>query len=42
MLKKTHEMITCHEFEEFIVDYLEGDLPALQRPEFEGVNAGQM
>lgn len=35
MLKHMHGMITCREFEEFILGYLEGDLPARQRSRFE-------
>ena len=35
MLRYMHSMITCREFEEFIVDYLEGDLPPRQVKIFE-------
>lgn len=35
MLRHMHNMITCREFEEFIVDYLEGDLPPRQVKIFE-------
>lgn len=31
---KLHPMITCKEFESFIIDYLEGDLPVLKRMVF--------
>jgi anti-sigma factor RsiW len=35
MLKRMHGMITCEEFEGFILDYLDDELPALQRTRFE-------
>lgn len=35
MFKKMHGMITCVEFESFILDYLEGELPEGQRKIFE-------
>lgn len=35
MLKHGPAMITCREFEEFILDYLDGTLPAGQRRIFE-------
>ncbi len=30
MLKSMHGMITCREFEEFVLSYLDGELPARQ------------
>lgn len=35
VLKHVHRMITCKEFEDFVLDYLEDDLPAAQRSVFE-------
>ena len=35
MLKRMHSMITCREFEEFIMNYLDGSLPRAQRKKFE-------
>jgi predicted anti-sigma-YlaC factor YlaD len=35
MLKRMHRMITCKEFEGFVLDYLEDDLPLAQRSVFE-------
>jgi anti-sigma factor RsiW len=35
MLKRMHRMITCREFEDFIMDYLEGSLPVAQSKKFE-------
>ena len=35
MLKRMHGMITCREFEEFVLQYLDGELPAKQRKVFE-------
>jgi len=35
MLKRMYGMITCKEFEDFILDYLDDELPALQRTRFE-------
>jgi anti-sigma factor RsiW len=35
MLNRMHNMITCKEFEEFIIEYLDGELPARQREIFE-------
>ena len=35
MLKHMYGMITCKEFEDFILDYLDDELPALQRSRFE-------
>lgn len=35
MLKSMPGMITCVEFETFLIDYMEGDLPARQRTVFE-------
>ena len=35
MLKRMHSMITCREFETFIMDYLDGALPADQLRKFE-------
>ena len=35
MLRHMHGMITCKEFENFILDYLDDELPALQRSRFE-------
>ena len=34
-LNHMHRMITCKEFEDFVLDYVEGDLPAAQRSVFE-------
>ncbi len=31
MLRHMHGMITCKEFEDFVLDYLDDELPALQR-----------
>jgi len=35
MLKHMPFMITCQQFEDFILDYLEGDLPERQKTVFE-------
>ena len=35
MLRRMHGMITCREFEEFILAYLDGELPARQANRFE-------
>ena len=35
MLKHVHRMITCKEFEDFVLDYLDDDLPVAQRSVFE-------
>ena len=35
MLKNTYGMITCKEFEDFILDYLDDNLPVQQRFRFE-------
>jgi anti-sigma factor RsiW len=35
ILKHMHRMITCREFEEFVLDYLDDELPAAQRSVFE-------
>ena len=35
MLKRVHGMITCREFEEFVLRYLDGELPARQVKIFE-------
>jgi anti-sigma factor RsiW len=35
MLKNMHRMLTCREFEEFVLDYLDGTLPERQRSMFE-------
>jgi len=35
MLKHMHGMITCREFEEFVLSYLDGDLPTKQAKRFE-------
>jgi len=35
MLKNIHGMITCREFEEFVLKYLDGELPARQARIFE-------
>ena len=35
MLKRMHGMITCREFEEFVLSYLDGELPARQVKTFE-------
>lgn len=35
ILKHMHGMITCKEFENFILDYLDDELPAQQRSRFE-------
>lgn len=35
MLKHIYGMITCREFEDFILDYLDNTLPVLQRSRFE-------
>ena len=35
MLKRMHSMITCREFEEFIMNYLDGSLPNAQVRKFE-------
>ena len=35
MLKRMHGMITCLEFEEFVLSYLEGELPERQKRIFE-------
>ncbi len=35
MLKRVHGMITCKEFEDFVLSYLDGELPDRQRSIFE-------
>lgn len=35
MLKNMHGMITCREFEGFVLSYLDGELPATQAKTFE-------
>lgn len=35
MLRHVHKMITCAEFESFVLQYLDGDLPEKQRYVFE-------
>jgi len=35
MLKRMHGMITCREFEEFVLQYLDGELPTKQKKIFE-------
>jgi len=35
MMKRMHNMITCVEFEGFIMDYLDGSLPGGQKKKFE-------
>ena len=35
MFRYVHSMITCAQFEEFMIDYFEGQLPAAQRRVFE-------
>ena len=35
MLKRMHGMITCREFEEFVLGYLDGELPAKNAKIFE-------
>jgi anti-sigma factor RsiW len=35
MLKHMHRMITCREFEDFVMGYLDDELPARQRSIFE-------
>ena len=35
MLKSMHGMMTCREFEEFVLAYLDGELPARQAKIFE-------
>lgn len=35
MFKNTYGMISCREFEDFILDYLDDNLPAQQRSRFE-------
>lgn len=35
MLRRMHRMITCREFEEFVLRYLDGDLATGQRSVFE-------
>ena len=35
MFKHMHQMITCNEFEEFVLSYLDGELPVKQRSMFE-------
>ena len=35
MLKRMHGMITCREFEEFVLQYLDGELPSKQMKIFE-------
>lgn len=35
MMRYVPLMITCRQFEDFIIDYFEGDLPARQKFEFE-------
>ena len=39
MLRRIHGMITCKEFEDFVLDYLDDELPALQRSRFNGIYA---
>lgn len=34
-LKRVHRMITCREFEDFVLSYLDGELPDRQRSVFE-------
>ena len=34
MLKRMHRMITCKEFEDFIIGYLDGSLPGVQMKKF--------
>ena len=35
MFKHMHQMITCKEFEDFVLSYMDGELPAKQRSMFE-------
>ena len=35
MLKRMHRMITCKEFEDFVLSYLDDELPKRQRSTFE-------
>jgi len=35
MLKRMHGMITCKEFEDFVADYTDGELPSKQCSRFE-------
>ena len=35
MLKRMHRMITCREFEDFVLQYLDGEVPARQLAMFE-------
>ncbi len=35
MMKRMHGMITCREFEAFVLAYLDGELPAKQAKRFE-------
>jgi len=35
MLKSMHGMITCREFEDFVLSYLDGELPKKQAKRFE-------
>lgn len=35
MLKRMHRMITCKEFEDFVLSYLDGELPIRQKSVFE-------
>ncbi len=35
MMKRIHNMISCREFENFVIDYQEGDLPPAQWQKFE-------
>ena len=35
MLKRMHRMITCKEFEDFVLDYLDGNLAGRQESVFE-------
>ena len=35
MLRRMHGMITCREFEAFVIAYLDDELPAKQRKRFE-------
>jgi anti-sigma factor RsiW len=35
ILKRMHRMITCREFEDFVLQYLDDELPARQRAMFE-------
>lgn len=35
MLKRMHGMITCRQFEDFVMDYLDGSLPEQQHKRFD-------